>query len=253
MPIIDLNCDLGEAFGNYKMPNDPELMKYVSSVNIACGFHAGDWNSMQETVQLAMKEGLALGAHPGFPDLQGFGRREIQLSPKEIYQITLYQIGALSAFIKAEKGELHHIKAHGALYNMASKNKSMAKAIVQAIHDFDPSLYVYGLSGSVMIQEAESLGLKSVSEVFADRRYEKDGSLSPRSLENSMIQNPEDSLNQIRDMIHRGKVISRDGVEVSILAETLCIHGDSSHAVSVAKTVYSQLIEEGVIIKAPGK
>ena len=253
MPIIDLNCDLGEAFGNYKMPNDPELMKYVSSVNIACGFHAGDWNSMQETVQLAMKEGLALGAHPGFPDLQGFGRREIQLSPKEIYQITLYQIGALSAFIKAEKGELHHIKAHGALYNMASKNKSMAKAIVQAIHDFDPSLYVYGLSGSVMIQEAESLGLKAVSEVFADRRYEKDGSLSPRSLENSMIQNPEDSLNQIRDMIHRGKVISRDGVEVSILAETLCIHGDPSHAVSVAKTVYSQLIEEGIIIKAPGK
>ena len=159
MKMIDLNCDMGEAFGNYTMPNDEKLMDYISSANIACGFHAGDPAVMQQTVALALKKGVVIGAHPGLPDLQGFGRREMKITPNEAYQLTLYQIGALSGFVKAAGSKLHHVKAHGALYNMAAKDTALAKAIVQAVYDFDPGLILYALAGSKMIDEAEKRGL----------------------------------------------------------------------------------------------
>lgn len=253
MPTIDINCDLGEAFGNFSMPNDKELMKYISSVNIACGFHAGDPGIMENTVHLAMENDLALGAHPGFPDLQGFGRREMKMSPKEIYQITLYQIGALSAIIKAAHGNLHHIKAHGALYNMAAKNKDLEKAFSQAIFDINPELLIYGLSGSEMIHEAKNLGLETVSEVFADRRYDNDGNLCSRDQEDSMITQPLDSLNQILHMIQNHTVLSKDGKEVPVVPETLCIHGDSKNAVPTAQLLFKSLVDMGIRVKAPGK
>lgn len=151
---------MGEAYGSYPMPNDEKLMDYISSANIACGFHAGDPAVMQKTVALAIKKGVAIGAHPGLPDLQGFGRREMKITANEAYQLTLYQIGALNAFVKAAGGKLHHVKPHGALYNMAAKDPVLAKAIVQAVYDFDPNLILYALAGSKMIVEAEKTDLQ---------------------------------------------------------------------------------------------
>jgi UPF0271 protein len=253
MPVIDLNCDLGEAFGNYSMPNDEALMDFISSVNIACGFHAGDPSTMEETVHRAMKKGLALGAHPGLPDLQGFGRREWKISPKEVYQISLYQIGALSAFVKSKKGHLSHVKAHGALYNMASRDKSLAKAFVEAVFDFDPGLKIYALAGGEMIRAARDKGMVPVSEVFADRIYEKDGSLRSRSLEKSMITDPEQSLNQVMNLVKNHEAKSLEGESVPVMAETICIHGDGEKALFMAEKIYKFLIQEGITIKAPGK
>lgn len=194
MQSIDLNCDMGEAFGNYPMPNDDTLMDYITSANIACGFHAGDPEVMQHTVNVAIKKGVAIGAHPGLPDLQGFGRREMKISANEAYQMTLYQIGALYGFVKAAGGKLHHVKAHGALYNMAAKDESLARAIVNAVHDFDPSLILYALANSQMVTAAQKIGLVTASEVFADRTYQDDGSLTPRVQSNAMITDEQQSI-----------------------------------------------------------
>src|SRR5580693_6750440 len=180
MQSIDLNCDMGEAFGNYPMPNDDLLLDYISSSNIACGFHAGDPEVMQHSVNMAVKKGVAIGAHPGLPDLQGFGRRDMKISANEAYQMTLYQIGALFGFVKAAGSKLHHVKTHGALYNMAAKDAALAKAIVEAVHDFDPTLILYALASSEMVQAAKKTGIAVASEVFADRTYQDDGSLTPR-------------------------------------------------------------------------
>ena len=251
MANIDINCDMGEAFGNYPMPNDEILFKYISSANIACGFHAGDPKVMQDTVALAIQNNVAIGAHPGLPDLQGFGRREMKISPKEAYQITIYQIGALSGFVKAAHAKLNHVKPHGALYNMAARDVKLAQAIVDAIHDFDPSLILYGLAGSEMIIAASKIGLKSASEVFADRTYQDDGSLTPRSLANALITNEKDSLAQVLKMINQQQVISVNQKVISLKADTLCIHGDGEHAVEFAKTIHQTLKNEGITIKAP--
>jgi UPF0271 protein len=251
MANIDINCDMGEAFGNYPMPNDEILFKYISSANIACGFHAGDPKVMQDTVALAIQNNVAIGAHPGLPDLQGFGRREMKISPKEAYQITIYQIGALSGFVKAAHAKLNHVKPHGALYNMAARDVKLAQAIVNAIHDFDPSLILYGLAGSEMINAASKIGLKSASEVFADRTYQDDGSLTPRSLANALITNEKDSLAQVLKMINQQQVISVNQKVISLKADTLCIHGDGEHAVEFAKTIHQTLKNEGITIKAP--
>jgi UPF0271 protein len=251
MANIDINCDMGEAFGNYPMPNDEILFKYISSANIACSFHAGDPKVMQDTVALAIQNNVAIGAHPGLPDLQGFGRREMKISPKEAYQITIYQIGALSGFVKAAHAKLNHVKPHGALYNMAARDVKLAQAIVDAIHDFDPSLILYGLAGSEMIIAASKIGLKSASEVFADRTYQDDGSLTPRSLANALITNEKDSLAQVLKMINQQQVISVNQKVISLKADTLCIHGDGEHAVEFAKTIHQTLKNEGITIKAP--
>ncbi|NMN37045.1 UPF0271 protein [Pedobacter sp. SG918] len=251
MKMIDLNCDMGEAFGNYAMPNDEKLMDYISSANIACGFHAGDPAVMQQTVNLALKKGVAIGAHPGLPDLQGFGRREMKISPSEAYQLTLYQIGALSGFVKAAGGKLHHVKAHGALYNMAAKDTTLAKAIVQAVSDFDPGLILYALAGSKMIDEAVKQGIATASEVFADRSYQDDGLLTPRSADNALITNEEDAINQVLGFALNQEVNSINGNRIRVKAETVCLHGDGEHAAAFAKLIAERLQKEGIIIKAP--
>ncbi len=253
MANIDINCDMGEAFGNYSMPNDAMLFKYISSANIACGFHAGDPSVMQTTIDLAMQNNVSIGAHPGLQDLQGFGRREIKISPKEAYQITLYQIGALSGFVKAAHAKLNHVKPHGALYNMAAKDIKLAEAIVNAIYDFEPSLILYGLAGSELINAASDKGLKSASEVFADRTYQDDGSLTPRSQSNAMIREEKDSLAQVLMMVNQQQVITVNQQTISLVADTLCIHGDGEHAVTLAKIIHQTLTNKGIIIKTPTK
>lgn len=251
MKTIDLNCDMGEAFGNYTMPDDEKLMDYISSANIACGFHAGDFSVMQRTVQMAARKGVAIGAHPGLPDLQGFGRREVKLSPAEAYQITLYQIGALHGFVKAADARLNHVKLHGALYNMAAKDAELAKATAQAVADFDASLTLYALSGSEMIKAAQNLGLKTTSEVFADRTYQDDGSLTPRSHPNALIGDEDEALQQVLAMVMSQQVTSVNQHKIHIQAGTLCLHGDGAHALKFAKLVSEKLKAENILVKAP--
>ncbi len=249
---IDLNCDMGEAFGNYPMPNDETLFDSITSANIACGFHAGDPEVMQRTVFTAIKKGVAIGAHPGLPDLQGFGRREMKISANEVYQITLYQIGALSGFVKAANGKLHHVKPHGALYNMAAKDAKLAKAIAEAVRDFDADLILYGLAGSELIKAAENTGIKTASEVFADRTYQDDGSLTPRTQNNAMITEEKLAIEQVMLMVQQQQVISVDKRSIPLKAETLCLHGDGAHALEFARTINAKLKSEGISIKAPG-
>ena len=251
MQAIDLNCDMGEAFGNYPMPNDDILMDYISSANIACGFHAGDPDVMQHTVGMAVKKGVAIGAHPGLPDLQGFGRRDMKISANEAYQMTLYQVGALFGFVKAAGGRLHHVKAHGALYNMAAKDAALAKAIVEAVHDFDPTLIFYALAGSEMVQAAKKTGIAVASEVFADRTYQDDGSLTPRTQNNALITDEQQSTRQVLLMVKHQQVVSVNNKTIDLKAETLCLHGDGAHAVEFAKMINQKLKSEGIAIKAP--
>ena len=253
MPIIDLNCDMGEAFGNYPMPNDEKLLDYISSASIACGFHAGDPNVMQNTVNAAIKKGVAVGAHPGLPDLQGFGRREMQISSKEAYQMVLYQIGALYAFVKAAGGRMNHVKAHGALYNMAARDPLLARAIVDAVHDFDPDLILFALANSEMVVAAKKTGLAYASEVFADRTYQDDGSLTPRTQANALITDEQESLNQALMRVNKQQVVSANQKVIALKADTLCLHGDGVHAVEFAKTIHENFQKEGVTIKAPAR
>ncbi|WCT14580.1 LamB/YcsF family protein [Mucilaginibacter jinjuensis] len=252
MQSIDLNCDMGEAFGNYPMPNDDILLDHITSANIACGFHAGDPEVMQHTVAMAIKKGVAIGAHPGLPDLQGFGRREMKITANEAYQMTIYQIGALYGFVKAAGSKLRHVKPHGALYNMAAKDAALAKAIVQAVHDFDSTLILYGLAGSEMIEAAKKIGIITASEVFADRTYQDDGSLTPRSQSNALITDEAQSIAQVLQMVKHQQVQSVSNKNIPLKAETLCLHGDGSHAVEFAKLINEKLKAEGITIKAPG-
>lgn len=251
MATIDINCDMGEAFGNYPMPNDIILLDYISSASIACGFHAGDPQVMQETVNAAIKKGVAIGAHPGLPDLQGFGRREMKISANEAYQITLYQIGALYGFVKAAHGKLNHVKPHGALYNMAARDRALAQAIVDAVHDFDPSLILFALAGSEMITAAKKIGMTTASEVFADRTYQDDGSLTPRTQKDAMITDEKQSLDQVLLMVKNKQVVSVNKKTIPLQADTLCIHGDGPHAVEFAKTIRETMKREGISVKAP--
>lgn len=243
---------MGEAFGNYPMPNDDILLDHITSANIACGFHAGDPEVMQHTVAMAIKKGVAIGAHPGLPDLQGFGRREMKITANEAYQMTIYQIGALYGFVKAAGSKLRHVKPHGALYNMAAKDAALAKAIVQAVHDFDSTLILYGLAGSEMIEAAKKIGIITASEVFADRTYQDDGSLTPRSQSNALITDEAQSIAQVLQMVKHQQVQSVSNKNIPLKAETLCLHGDGSHAVEFAKLINEKLKAEGITIKAPG-
>lgn len=248
---IDLNCDLGESFGTYKLGKDEELIRFVSSVNIACGFHAGDYNVMNETVQLAQQNQVSIGAHPGFYDVLGFGRRNIDMNPKEVYNLVLYQIGALYSFCRSHHASLTHVKPHGALYNMAAKDEALAYAIAKAIYDFDPKLFLYGLSGSELIKQGQKVGLRTISEVFADRTYQKDGSLTPRSKENALLHSFDQVKEQILSIIFQQKVKTIEGIWIPIEADSICIHGDGEHAISFAKKLNELLMNEGVQIKSP--
>ena len=240
---------MGEAFGAWSMGNDSALMELISSANIACGFHAGDATIMRKTAQLALEKGVTIGAHPAFPDLQGFGRRNMQLSPQEVYDICVYQIGAMFGTVRALGGKLHHVKPHGALYNMAAKDAALAKAIAKATKAIHPDLILYGLSGSHLITEAENIDLRNASEVFADRTYQNDGSLTPRTQANAMIESTQDAVNQVIMMIEKQCVISTEGKEVPLKADTVCIHGDGNHAVEFAEELRNALLSRNIFIE----
>ena len=249
MKSIDLNCDMGESYGAWEMGRDAELMKFVSSVNIACGFHAGDATVIRKTVENAILNNVAIGAHPGFPDLQGFGRRDMKLSAQEIFDIVLYQISAIKGICEALGAKLHHVNPHGALYNQAGKNADFSKAIADAVLKIDQDLIFYGISGSFLISEAENLGLKTASEVFADRTYSTDGTLTPRNQPNALIDDPAIAARQVLEMINNHVVTANDGTKVRVKAETICIHGDGENALEFAKRINEELKASGIKIE----
>ena len=247
---IDINCDMGESYGAAIVGNDAELMPLVSSANIACGFHGGDPCTMHQTVLLAQKNGVAVGAHPSYPDLAGFGRRHMRLSAQEIYDTVLYQVGALEAFARAAGIDLHHVKPHGALYNDATRDAEMAAAIAHAVFYFDKSLILYGPPGSELQKAAAVLGMHFCAEVFADRTYQPDGSLTPRSKPNALIRDTVQCLAQVWQMLDSRQVTATDGTVLPIEAGTVCIHGDGLHALEFARALRESLTEKGVRIQA---
>lgn len=247
---IDLNCDLGESFGNYKIGMDEEVIKFISSANIACGFHASDPLVMEKTVALAKENGVKVGAHPGFPDLEGFGRRNMNVSPKELKAMVVYQIGALNAFCKACGIKMNHVKPHGAMYNMAAKDERLAFAIAEAVAHVDDSLVLIGLSGSALLTAAKEVGIKCASEVFADRAYEDDGSLVPRTKIGAVITNEEEASDRAVQMIKFGMVKSISGKEIPISADTICIHGDTPQALHLARIMRAKFAREMIEIQA---
>jgi UPF0271 protein len=251
MVSIDLNCDMGESFGSYSIGQDEALLDYVSSINIACGFHGGDASVMHKTVAMAVKKNVVIGAHPGYPDLQGFGRRDMKLSPEEVYDIIIYQVGALMGFAQAAGATLNHVKPHGALYNMAAKDKGLAAAIAQAVYDVDKNLMLVGLSGSHLIHEAQNLTLKTASEVFADRSYQDDGTLMPRSSPFAVLNDPALAAAQVVQMILKKSVTAVSGKIIPVVAETVCIHGDGKHALSFAIAIADALKKNHVRIHKP--
>jgi len=247
---VDLNCDMGESFGAWKMGSDAVVLEHVSSANIACGFHAGDPVVMHRTVQAAFERGVAVGAHPSLPDLQGFGRRAMRVTPEEAYDLVLYQMGALAAFCRTLGGRLSHVKAHGALYNMAAKDAELAASIAQAVRDFDPGLVLFGLAGSELIRAGAGAGLKVANEVFADRSYQPDGMLTPRNRPNAMIGDVNAALAQVERMVREGTVRAVDGTDVKIEADTICIHGDEPGAAEFARELRALLARLGVAVRA---
>jgi UPF0271 protein len=253
MKSVDLNCDMGESYGAWTMGNDRAVLAHVSSINVACGMHAGDWSVMHETTKAAFAQGVAVGAHPSLPDLQGFGRRVMNITPDETYDLVLYQVGALSAFCRALGGRLAHVKAHGALYNMAAKDAALAGAIARAVADFDRTLVLFGLAGSALIRAGRDAGLQVANEVFADRTYQSDGSLTPRSRPGSMIEDVKDSLAQVEGMLTRGRVRALDGSEVSIEADTICVHGDQAGAAQFARELRVLLRTLGIEVASVSK
>lgn len=252
MHIVDLNCDMGESFGAYKMGRDEEILDYVTSANIACGFHAGDPSTMRKTVRLALEKNVGIGAHPGFQDLVGFGRRNIDITPQEAYDIVVYQIGALYAFVKSEGGKLQHVKPHGALYNIAAKNAAIAQAIAEAVYKVDPELILLGLAGGELVKAGKKIGLKTASEVFSDRTYQEDGSLTSRREANALIKDHDVACQQVIRMVKEGKVTSLQGKDVSIQADTICIHGDGEHALDFAKYIRKALKEANITVTKLG-
>ncbi len=242
---IDLNCDMGESYGN-----DAELLKLISSANIACGYHAGDAETMRRTVETAKENDIAIGAHPSYPDRANFGRRSMTFSPEEIVHLVTEQLTAIDMICRDLGTKLHHVKPHGELYNGSAKDSGIAAAIAKAVINFDADLVLYGLSGSLSIAEARFVGLRTASEVFADRTYESDGNLTPRTISGSVIERAEDAVRQVMSMVQKGVVISTSNDEVPILAETLCIHGDRPNAVTFAEAIRQRLVEEGISIKA---
>lgn len=248
---IDLNCDFGEGFGAYTFGHDEALLEYVTSVNIACGFHAGDPHIIREAVSRAVHAGVAIGAHPGLPDRLGFGRREMSLSPSEVYDITLYQIGALDAFVRASGGKLKHVKPHGALYHMAGEQLTIAEAFVRAVKAFDSQLMIYGQSGSLLLAEAQKQGLTKISEVFADRAYITGGQLAPRRLPGAVLSTPEAAVQQTLYMLKHERVKTLQGDDIEVVAETVCLHGDGEHAAKFASALRKGLEEAGVRLQPP--
>jgi len=251
MKKIDLNCDMGESYGAWKMGADAEVMPYITSANIACGFHAGDPATIRKTVAIAVDKGVAVGAHPSLPDLMGFGRRAMKVSPQEMYDLILYQAGAVEAFARAAGAKLHHVKCHGALYNMAAMDEGLSEAMVRAVRDLGPGVILYCLSRSRNFDIAKKAGMPVAGEVFADRGYSDDGTLAPRDKPGGMIVDPEASVKQVLGMIEGGYVTSLAGKRVPVSPDTLCIHGDQPGAVTFAKKLRETFKEKGISVAAP--
>jgi UPF0271 protein len=247
MLSIDLNCDMGEGY-----PHDAEILPYITSVNIACGYHAGNKETMLRTAELALQHNVAIGAHPGYPDKDNFGRIDIlhkKISLQELMKIVQKQIILLQEVCHSLGTSLHHVKVHGALYNRAARDEEAAQAVCSAVQQADASLAIYGLSGSLMQKAAENHRLRFVHEVFADRTYQSDGSLTPRTAAHALIEDTETSLQQVVTMVQEGLVKTITGETIPIKAETICIHGDGAHAVSFAKAIHGCLLEKGIALR----
>ena len=245
---VDLNSDLGESFGAYTIGLDSQVIPYVSSANVACGYHAGDPLVMDQTVAAAKAAGVAVGAHPGYPDLMGFGRRNLACSPKEVKAYVQYQLGALMAFAKAQGVKLQHCKPHGALYNMAAKDMELSLAIAEGIAEVDKDIILMGLAGSKLLEAGRKAGLRVASEVFADRAYQADGSLVPRKQPGAVIHDKDEAIARTIRMVTEGKVTAITGEEVSIDAHSICVHGDNPSAVEFVKNIRAALHDQGIEI-----
>lgn len=241
----DINCDMGEG-----MATDKAIMPYISSANIACGYHAGNVDTIAKTIELCLKHNVAIGAHPSFPDRENFGRNEMNLSDNEIYDLITQQLFIINEITGSFDAILFHVKPHGALYNMSAKNKLIAKTIAQAVKDFNKNLVLYGLSSSHSISEAKRIGLKTANEVFADRTYQDDGTLTPRSQPNALIEDADKTVQQVFQMIKEKTVTTITGKTLPVIADTICIHGDGKHAVEFAKAIYRNLKQNNIGIKA---
>ena len=245
---IDLNCDLGESFGAYTLGMDEEVIPHISSANVACGFHASDPEVMRRTVALAAAAGVAVGAHPGFPDLLGFGRRNLDVAPAEAGSYVLYQLGALGGFCRAAGIPLAHVKPHGALYNMAGADYALARAICEAIASYDPALVLLALSGSQMLRAAADVGLRAAREVFADRAYEEDGSLVSRKKPGAMIEDEDEAIRRVLRMVAEGKTTAITGKDIPMAADSVCVHGDGPKALAFARRIRAALEEAGIAV-----
>lgn len=249
---VDINCDMGESFGHYTLGNDAELLDYVSSANIACGFHAGDPVVMARTVKLALEKKVAIGAHPSYPDLQGFGRRRLDMTPDEVEAAILYQIGALDGFARAAGAKLTHVKSHGAMYNTAAFEPALARAYAQAVARYNPDLALVCLATSpAMIEEGQKAGLRVLREAFADRAYNSDGSLVSRRIAGSLITDPAQSAAQVVRLVKQGQVVAADGTILQLQADTICVHGDGPTAPAIVRALRERLAQEDIEIAAP--
>jgi 5-oxoprolinase (ATP-hydrolysing) subunit A len=248
---IDINCDMGESYGAWKMGADAEVMPYISSANIACGFHGGDPATIRQTVKLAVDQGVAIGAHPSLPDLQGFGRRVMRISPQDMYDLVVYQAGAVEAFARAAGAKLHHVKCHGALYNMAATDEALSEAMARAVKDLGGGLMLYALSNSKMMQVAKNKGIPVAGEVFADRGYADDGTLAPRDKPGGMIEDASVAAERALTMVEKGYVTTLSGKPVPVSADTLCLHGDQPGAVTFAKAIRKAFSEHGITVAPP--
>jgi UPF0271 protein len=248
---IDINCDMGESYGAWKMGADAEVMPYISSANVACGFHGGDPATIRQTVRLAVDQGVAVGAHPSLPDLQGFGRRAMKISPQDMYDLVVYQAGAVEAFARAAGAKLHHVKCHGALYNMAAQDEALSEAMARAVRDLGGGVMLYALSNSTMMHVGRKEGVKVAGEVFADRGYSDDGTLSPRGKPGAMIEDAAVAVERALAMIDKGYVTALSGKPVPVSADTLCLHGDQPGAVTFARAIRKAFAERGISVAAP--
>ncbi len=249
MARVDLNSDLGESFGRYELGLDGQVIPLVTSVNVACGMHAGDPVVMRRTVKFAAEAGVAIGAHPGYPDLQGFGRRDLALSPDEAYAFVLYQVGALAGFCRAEGAHLAHVKPHGQLYNRAAVDAPFAAAVAQAVADFDPSLTLVALAGGELARAGKAAGLRVAQEFFADRNYTDEGTLVPRSQENATIADEKFAVERVVRVVREGTIESATGKTIEVAADTICVHGDNAHALEFARDIRSALTQAGIELR----
>jgi len=250
---IDINCDLGERYGHFQVGQDADIMPHITSANVACGFHAGDPNTMALTVKLAKRFGVAVGAHPGFPDLRGFGRREMQLKPEETRSDVLFQIGALQAFATASHIRLQHVKPHGALYNMAARDAGLSEIVLEAVKCVDPELIVFAPSKSIMAKVASKMGFRVALEAFADRAYNADGKLVSRNKPEAVIKNPKLVVERVVEMVRKGTVLAINGETLDLgEVHTICIHGDTPDSAQLAKALKSKLLAAKINVKPVG-